>query len=55
MRAKVDLSMQVLSYYDLKITNPGYTIFLAHQVAKEVMATTNVVNSIQNIGVSLKL
>ena len=55
MRAKVDLSLQVLSYYDLKITNPGYSIFLAHQIAKEVMATSNVLNSIQNTGVSLKL
>jgi hypothetical protein len=55
LRAKVDLSMTVLSYYDLKIDNPGYTIFLAHQVAKEIMATTNVFNSVQNVGVSLKL
>jgi Contractile injection system tube protein len=55
LRAKVDLSMTVLSYYDLKIDNPGYTIFLAHQVAKEIMATTNVFNSVQNTGVSLKL
>jgi len=55
MRAKVDLHLQVLSYYDLKITNPGYSIFLAHQIAKEVMATSNVLNSIQNTGVSLKV
>jgi hypothetical protein len=47
--------MTVLSYYDLKITDPGYTIFLAHQIAKEIMATTNVFNSVQNVGVSLKL
>jgi hypothetical protein len=55
IRAKVDLSMQVLSYYDLKITNPGYTIFKVHQITKEVLATTNALNNIQNIGVSLKL
>jgi hypothetical protein len=55
IRAKVDLSMTVLSYYDLKIDNPGYTIFLAHQIAKEIMATTNVFNSVQSVGVSLKL
>ena len=54
-RAKVDLSLQVLSYYDLQITNPGYSIFLAHQIAKEVMATSNVLNSIQSTGVSLKV
>lgn len=55
IRAKVDLTLNVLSYMDLKITNPGYTLFMAHQIAKEVMATTNVVNSALNVGVSLKI
>lgn len=55
IRAKVDLSMYVLSYADLKLTHPGYSLFLAYQVAKEVMATTNVFNSVQNTGASLKL
>lgn len=54
-RAKVDLTLQVLSYVDLKITNPGYTIFLAHQIAKEVTAMTNVFNSVQNVGAAAKL
>lgn len=55
IRAKVDLSMYVLSYADLKVSHPGYTLFMAHQIAKEVMATTNTANSIQNAGSSLKL
>jgi hypothetical protein len=55
IRAKVDLTLNVLSYYDLKITNPAYTLFLAHQIAKEVLATTNVLNSIQNVGAAAKL
>lgn len=55
IRAKVDLSLQVLSYYDLKISSPGYNLFLVYQVAKEIMATTNVFNSVQNIGGGLKL
>src|SRR6266436_5398804 len=55
IRAKVDLTLNVLSYVDLKITNPGYTLFLAHQIAKEVLATTNVLNSIQNVGAGAKL
>lgn len=54
IQAKVDLSMYVLSYADLKITHPGYSLFLAYQVAKEIMATSNV-SSIQNIGFPLKL
>jgi hypothetical protein len=53
--AKVDLSLLVLSYHDLKLTHPGYTLFLAHQIAKEIMATSNVVNSAQNVSASLKL
>ncbi|MBD2773373.1 hypothetical protein [Iningainema tapete] len=55
IRAKADLTLQVLSYVDLKLTNPGYHLFLAHQIAKEITATTNVVNSAFNIGFSLKL
>src|SRR5262245_40656256 len=47
IRAKVNLGLRVLSYNDLSITNPGYYIFLAHQVAKEVMAT---IGSVGNIG-----
>jgi hypothetical protein len=54
-RAKVDLSLQVLTYSDLKSSNPGHYIFLAHQIAKELMATSNVFNAIQSVGVSLKL
>ena len=55
IRAKVDLSLYVLSYADLKLTHPGYNLFLTYQVAKEIMATTNVFNSVQNTGASLKL
>ena len=54
-RAKVDLTMQVLSYYDLKVANPGFSLFMAYQIAKELMATTNVFNSIQNVGSGLKI
>jgi hypothetical protein len=55
IRAKVDLTLTVLSYVDLKVTNPGCTLFMAHQIAKEVMATTNVGNSALNVGASLKI
>jgi hypothetical protein len=55
IRAKVDLSMYVLSYADLKITHPGYTLFLVHQIAKEVLATTNVANSALNAGATLSV
>ncbi len=39
IRAKVSLGLRVLSYNDLPITHPGYHIFLAHQITKEVFAT----------------
>jgi len=54
-RAKVELSLTVLSYNDLQITSPGNALFLVHQVAKEVLATSNVFNSVQNVGAALKL
>jgi hypothetical protein len=53
IRARVDLSLSVLSYYDLKITNPGFAIFMAHQVAKEALATANVLNDVSSLGVRL--
>jgi len=55
IRAKVELSLTVLSYQDLSIIDPAYTLFLAHHVVKEVMALTNVFNSAQSIGSGLKL
>jgi hypothetical protein len=55
IRAKVDLTLYVLSYADLKVTHPGYNLFMAYQIAKEALATANVGGSIQNIGASLNL
>jgi hypothetical protein len=55
IRAKVELSLNVLSYQDLSVTSPGEALFLVHHIAKEIMATTNVFNSVQNIGAGLNL
>ena len=55
IRAKAELSLTVLSYQDLSVISPGYVLFLAHHIVKEVMAATNLFNSIQNVGVGLKL
>lgn len=54
-RAKVDVTLNVLSYNDLKILSPGNALFMVHQITKEVLATTNLFNSAQNVGVALKL
>jgi hypothetical protein len=39
IRARVSLSLRVLTYDDLPVTHPGYGLFLAHQVVKETFAT----------------
>ncbi|MGH4024786.1 MAG: hypothetical protein ACRDRV_09395 [Pseudonocardiaceae bacterium] len=50
IRARVTLGLRVLSYSDLAITSPGYYVFLAHQVAKEIMATIGSVSAIATVG-----
>ena len=50
IRAKISLGMKVLTYADLKLTHPGYHLFLAHQVVKEKMAEIGSVNSLGALG-----
>lgn len=50
IRAKVALGMRVLSYSDLSLTNPGYYLFLAHQVMKEAMATIGSIGDVAAVG-----
>jgi len=45
-RAKVNLGLRVLNYQDLGLASPGGALFMAHQIAKEVMATLGSVGSI---------
>ncbi|MCS6883526.1 MAG: hypothetical protein RMK84_16315 [Oscillochloridaceae bacterium] len=46
-RAKVSLDLRVLNYQDLGLPSPGGTLFMAHQIAKEVMATIGSVGAIE--------
>lgn len=55
VRAKVELSMNVLSYNDVPLASFSGALFMANQVIKEVLATTNTAWSIANAGQSLKL
>jgi hypothetical protein len=55
IRAEVELSLLVLSYYDLPFDSIGYQLFLTHQIAKEGLAITNVLSSAQNFGQGLKI
>lgn len=53
IRARVQLGLRVLSYSDLSLTNPGYYVFLAHQVAKEAMATIGSATAVASAGASI--
>ncbi|NER97021.1 MAG: hypothetical protein F6J86_24755 [Symploca sp. SIO1B1] len=46
IRSEVNLEMQVLSYSDLKLSSVGGTMFMGHQIAKELMAVMNMVTSV---------
>jgi hypothetical protein len=52
-RASVELSVAVLSYNELSPTDPGFALFLVHQVLKEAMATvagiTGVVSAVADL------
>jgi hypothetical protein len=50
IRAKVSLGLRVLSYSDLPLLHPGYSLFLAHQVAKEAMAHAGGSGSLADVG-----
>ncbi|MBI1868066.1 MAG: hypothetical protein HYS06_07215 [Methylocystis sp.] len=49
IRAKAALGLRVLSYNDLSITNPGYYIFLAHQIVKETMSRVNLASDLSSV------
>ena len=48
IRAKVSLGLRVLSYNDLSATNPGYYVFLTHQVIKETFASIGSISNSDN-------
>ncbi len=50
LRAKVTLQFQVLSYNDLSLTHPGYSVFLAHQIVKETMAVVGSAGNLSRLG-----
>ncbi len=52
IHAKVKLTLRVLNYQDLGMKSFGGSLFMAHQVAKEVMAT---IGSVGNISASSSL
>lgn len=55
IRAKVSLGLQVLTYNDLPRWSIGNGLFMAHQVAKEVMATLSSAGSLTRISETQRL
>jgi hypothetical protein len=56
IRAKVGLGLRVLSYNDLSITDPGYYIFMAHQIVKETLGNAGVTSDLTAVlGSNVKL
>lgn len=55
IRAKVSLGLRVLTYSDLPLSHPGYSLFLAHQVGKETMARIGGGTSIGEVVEGLRL
>lgn len=51
IRAKASLGLRVLTYQDLGLLSVGGGLFMAHQMAKEVMAT---IGSVENVKSSAK-
>ena len=51
IRASLSLTLRVLSYNDLKVSHPGYGIFLAHQIVKEAMASIGSVSDLRRTGI----
>jgi hypothetical protein len=49
IRARVSLSVRVLSYNDLPTDHPGHAMFLSHQVVKETMARLSTINSLDAV------
>ncbi len=55
IRAKADLSLKVLTYRELDITNPGYWVYMASFTQKEIMAALNLVGDAGRIGGALPI
>ena len=53
--AKAEVSLKVLTYRDLEITNPGYWVYMASFAQKEVMAAMNLVSASFSASVNLSL
>ncbi len=49
IRSEVSLEMQVLSYSEFKLLSVGGSMFMSHQIAKELMAVMKTVSSVSSL------
>lgn len=54
IRAKISLGLRVLNYSDLTPDHPGYSLFLAHQVSKETLAKSGIIDDLSATGLGSK-
>lgn len=52
IRAKVTLTLQVLTYNDLQPTHIGYALYMANHLGKEIMSALGSVSNLGSIGAS---
>jgi hypothetical protein len=53
LRARLELSLHVLSTADLKLYHPGYSLFMVHQITKEMTARSSSTTALQQVGQGL--
>ena len=55
IRARAELTLNVLSYQDLGMLHTGHWLFLAHQMAKEAVAASNVSADARRVAAGVRL
>ena len=55
IHAKVDLTLQVLTYIDFKQEHRGYKLFMTHQKDKEARAAEYLAGKANSLGKSIKI
>jgi hypothetical protein len=50
IRATISVGLQVLSYSDFTSKHPGFYIFMAHHISKELMSVVGLYNSLSGVG-----
>jgi len=55
IRAKAELSLEVMSYADFHVSHPGYSLSMVQQIAKEVSASSQPAAGTENVLSAMKI